>query len=319
MCRELRTGRKNPANAQADAVIVNPVRLASIAENCAQAAGAAGQTSDPATPRKARLVGKVANTPPKGNAVLLGLSFDGVVKGGRGGSKAAGRQELSHKTIGTHVRCDADSDIGKVVGGTRPPSKSEDEHTLQLKTIGTHARCDAEGKVKEKVGEATPPPKDGKVIVSKLIGTHIRCETDGKLNGSTVLGAVLKPKPTASAKPCAIGSLPAAASGPKQVLTVAAAQKILGDYQTMSASMRAFAYGWEKQHQAKVQDIVALIEKLKADDTQRATTTQLSAAVASGQRKQDIATGNATPSHQHPQALPMPLAPTGDWPPLKAK
>ena len=44
---------------------------ASTAENCAQAAGAAGQTSDPATPRKARPGGRVANTPRKERQLCL--------------------------------------------------------------------------------------------------------------------------------------------------------------------------------------------------------------------------------------------------------
>ena len=153
--------------------------------------------------------------------------------------------EEEHKTIGTHVWCEAD--------GKWDSSESE----VEQKTIGTHIWSEADGKAFasvelgsapkpmpiEMVSEATLPPKDGKIGVSKPIGTHTWCEADGKLNDSTVLGEVFMPKPTSSAKPCAIENLPAAASGPKQVLTLAAAQKLLSDYLAMSDSFRAIAYG----------------------------------------------------------------------------
>ena len=87
----------------------------------------------------------------------------------------------------------------------------------------------------------------------------------------------------------------------------------------MSDSFRAVACGGEEQYQANVHDVLAMVERLKADDAQRTTVAQSAAAVAGGKRILDSAPANATPLHQHPQALPMPLASAGDWPPLKAK
>ena len=81
---------------------------ASIAENCAQAAGDAGLDSDPATPRKARPSVNVASTPPKGKRKTTGAHAPCEADGSVSGRTALGefltpKLHEEKKTIDAHV------------------------------------------------------------------------------------------------------------------------------------------------------------------------------------------------------------------------